>query len=363
MFSNIQTAFSITKSKWNRYPIIDVDDMEDVSVANQYRDRYPYVWLKNKKRTILKTFNWNFTPEHENRHKIHEFPMCVERSKRPISWDALRLVPTSATSESETIHANRIASYRGKVVPMYVYSFNDRHALKKFTKLSTIERPCHIIRNKENMKSVYNQLMDVEDNLWLIDGDVTIHNYSDLEFSPTDDYDIYMFDVAHHSTGLIYADQSVQYITKEYFAKIKAGENIRIKHVSHHIGDVNDMCDPFKAWANAYYNTLYLTNTKISHLKKQRNKILQKYVQLSGSKLKENASAGTHQAENDRNNITDTTVTWSNILSSFSKWNDKNTETDDQKLLQKRLQSAKRIYGEDSDEYQKLSSQLVKSSL
>lgn len=359
----INTAFSYTKSKWKRWPIIEVDDVSDLTVLKNYNN-YPFVWLKNKRYEILESFNWNFYPESNKQNSIHSFPVCIKGSKRPIDWTALHLVPTTADKNTNINKCQQIAGYIESLAPMYIYAFNDKHAIKKYNRLANIERQCHLIRTKNNMAEVY-ELLDSQRPVWLINADVTIDNYDFLNFESSD-ADLYMFDVIHQSTGLTYADESVQLISPSYL-QILAGDIKRepiIKHINKKIGSVNDVTDPFKAWANAYYTTLYLKNTNIAHLKKKKNNILGTYIQPGISRINEYLRAGVEEAETDsqlNNYVFETFTKWDKILDRFNKWKNRTTNTPEELLLQKRLQGIKKTYGENSEEYQKLSNQLDKS--
>ena len=58
----------------------------------------------------------------------------------------------------------------------------------------------------------------------------------------------------------------------------------------------------------------------------------------------------------------DTFINWNHILKQFTEWNKKSSD-ETLHVSKKRIGRIKKIYGKDSDEYQKLSSQLGKSSL
>ena len=75
--------------------------------------------------------------------------------------------------------------------------------------------------------------------------------------------------------------------------------------------------------------------------------------------------AGTQQAEIDilkPDFNYDTYVNWDHIMKRFTEWNTKTLDANTE-MLDRRIARIKKIYGEDSEEYQKLSSQLGKSSL
>ena len=396
---NTRTAFSRTKANWKRYPIIETADMNDYSVVQKYKDKYPYIWLKHEDYDIQPNFNWNFYPEQQNKNSIHSFPSCNPHSKRPVSWEVLRLVPTHLVNNPDVVRSNQIAAYKMNMTPMYIYAFNDKSVMKKYRMVSIPERSCHLINNKKSMNEVYEMLSSSNsDSVWLVHADVRIDNISTLD-SKIGDADIVRFPVVHQSTGLTYADDSVSLVKIDYIKKLvsrglnseaepfiidplsgelvpnKIEESIKSKIIKTSIipiGHINDTVDPFKAWANAYHTCLYVQYSDDTDIKKKKNKILGAYTGLQPSRVNDLIKAGVQQAEIDILNPDfdyDTFINWNHILKQFTEWNKKSSD-ETLHVSKKRIGRIKKIYGKDSDEYQKLSdeyqklsSQLGKSSL
>jgi len=391
----IKTAFSNTIASWKRYPIIEKSDFSDLPlVVSEYKNKYPYVWIKNQNYDIHPNFNWNFYPQPNDIDMIHAFPVCNFHSKRPINWQALYLVPTSVTQETEIKRSSQIAAYKTDMTPMYIYAFHDKFIMKKYGMISIPERPCHLINNKKTMDEVFELLTNATTkSAWLVNADVRIDNVSLLDHS-IGDFDIIKFPVVHQSTGLTYADNSVSLVSIDYIKELMkqkvqsqipplvihptSGELMpnsdlleinkpiqpKIKTSSTPIGTVNDAVDPFKAWANAYYTCLYLQYGDAS-ISKKKNKILGAYTGLQSSRVNDLIKAGIQQAEIDILNPEfdyDTFVNWDHIMKRFTDWNTKELDSN-MEVLDKRIERIKKIYGEDSEEYQKLSSQFGKSSL
>jgi hypothetical protein len=391
----IKTAFSITRSQWKRYPVIETSDVTDLSVIEKYKNNYPYVWLKHEDCDIQPNFNWNFSPEQHNKNSIHSFPSCNLHSKRPVSWEVLRLVPTQLVNNPDVVRSNQIAAYKVNMTPMYIYAFNDNSVMKKYRMVSIPERPCHLINNKKSIIEVYEMLSSSNSNsAWLVHADVRIDNVSNLDYE-IGDADIIRFPVVHQSTGLTYADDSVSLVKIDYIKQLlnqgsnseaepfiidplsgelvpnEIEESVKskiIKTSTIPIGHINDTVDPFKAWANAYYTCLYVQYSDDTNIKKKKNKILGAYFRLQPSRVNTLIKAGVQQAEIDISNPDfdyDTFVNWNHILKRFTEWNKKSSaETHNSThVSKKRIGRIKKIYGKDSEEYQKLSSQLGKSSL
>tara|TARA_R110000744_G_scaffold198447_6_gene317722 strand:+ start:3325 stop:4422 length:1098 start_codon:yes stop_codon:yes gene_type:complete len=364
----IKTAFSITRSQWKRYPVIETTDVTDLSVVEKYKNRYPYVWLKHKHYIIQPNFNWNFSPEQHNKNRIHSFPSCNPHSKRPVSWEVLRLVPTHSPNNLDVIRSNQIAVYKTNIPPIYMYAFKDKFVMDKYRKIKIPEITCHLINNKKTMAEVFESLSDITDKkIWLVNADVTISNITDLNY-PMGNADIVRFPVKHKSTGLTYADDSVLLINVDYikrFIKSKSNISFKTKVAEKTIGYVNDISDPFKAWANAYYTCLNTQYGNDTNIKKNKNKILGAYTVLEPSRVNDLIKAGVQHAEIDILNPKfdyDTFINWDQMLKRFTDYHT-TSKNFIPIISDKRLKSLEKTYGKDSDEYQKLSSQLGKSSL
>ena len=364
----IKTAFSITRSQWKRYPVIETSDVTDISVVEKYKNTYPYIWLKNKNYIIQPNFNWNFFPEQKNKNSIHSFPSCNPYSKRPVSWEVLRLVPTHLSNNLDVVRSNQIAAYKTNILPIYMYAFNDKFVMKKYRMLKIPEITCHLINNKKTMTEVFESLSDITDKkVWLVNADVTIGNIADLNYL-IGDADIVRFPVKHKSNGLTYADDSVLLVNIDYVKKfIKSKSNIpcKIRIAEKSIGYVNDTADPFKAWANAYHTCLNVQYSNDKNIKKNKNKILTAYTGLEPSRINNLIKAGVQQAEIDilePDFDYDKFINWDHMLKRFTN-HSRTSGNFIPVISDKRLASLEKIYGKDSDEYQKLSSQLGKSSL
>lgn len=384
----MQTAFSITKSKWRRFPLIELDNLQDLSEVTSYRGKFPYVWVKKKNIDIQNNFNWNFIPNENDSNKIHTFPNCNPYSKRPISWEILKLVPTTEHDDQIEVRCNQIASYKYTNNCMYVYAYHDKFVMKKYGMLSINERPSHLINGKKSMLDILESLSEEDQPFWLIHADVRIDNVQSLDYEIGDNVDAITFPVLHQSTSLTYADQSVMFCKPSYVKKMLNvsddheafmidsvtgdlvanpyyGKDIvnvvEVSTAKESIGYINDTVDPFRAWANAYYTTIHLEYTN----SKNKNKIMTAYTKLKPSRVNDLIVAGMQEAQIDiakENYSYKESSNWDYILKRFGDWNNK-TSSETSELLDKRIERIKQIYGEDSEEYQKLSSQLGKSSL
>jgi hypothetical protein len=295
MFNNsLLNTFSFTKSKWKRYPIIETLEMDDYSVVEKYKSEYPYVWIKNKEFDILETFNWNYTPSDDTSNQIHIFPLCNELGKRPINWQVLKLVPTTVNSSTTEHKSPNIASYQKNVTPIYFYSFKNRNAVKKFKQRMEFfdHTHCHLINDKESFDEVLYSIVanvNIAQPIWLVNLDVNIENLDMV--SPkyannlmyTFGADVFLFDVMHKSTNQCYADTSVALVNPGFLAKLSNNvlksktstestlASAIVNPIHKQIGYLDDTSDPYRAWSNAYLTCLMLNNTKLPHLKKQKN--------------------------------------------------------------------------------------------
>lgn len=91
------------------YPVHLTDDTSDYSVVSQYADRAEFVWIVDKNIEVLKTFPWHFKPKEKD--CVHLFPYVHKRSKKPIDWTHVRLVPTVGSCEKFIQHRNICGEY------------------------------------------------------------------------------------------------------------------------------------------------------------------------------------------------------------------------------------------------------------
>ena len=357
-----KTAFSYTKQNFNKWPVIETSNMDLYELANAYKDKVPYVWFVNPDYNTRDEFNWNFRPEEDDRFKIHSFPRCFSKSKKPINWDVVKLVPTNPITRINTEVKQRIiSSFVNAEYPIYIYSFNDRFSTKKI-----LGRPKHnqhrLIKSRKSLNDIllYLNLDYIEDYVWLVDIDVEVDNKFYFDFVPDATDTVYMFKLKHKSTDLSYGDYSLMLLPKQYIASIQHDiktsltTKIKYKEIDIEAGMLDDMTDPKKAWERAFSTaSLLLQNKFPNNDKKLKNKILAGYVSINTSRMHDYIRDACNCAvkQNEKTHIDIVNLHNHQWLEEVFEERQEFIRNERANLHPNRLDIIKRIYGEDSDQY------------
>jgi|DEB0MinimDraft_10_1074344.scaffolds.fasta_scaffold00018_7 hypothetical protein len=160
------------------YPIHYTKDTMDYSVVKDYQD-HDYVWIVDKNIETLRTFPWHFRPTEVG---IHCFPYVYKRSKRIISWDKVKLVPTKIDTEHRIEQKHICAKYD---VLCGEESFNiffiGKESDDEYQKL--IKR----FPNIEIAQDYYDaQNKSDTDMFWLVPNDVEVSEFFKFSYMPDD---------------------------------------------------------------------------------------------------------------------------------------------------------------------------------
>jgi hypothetical protein len=366
----LQTAFSLTKRNFKRWPIIEVEELDfhDNSIAARYTDT-PFVWILNKryKDQIIDDFDYNFYPEEKETEYL--FARCFFESKKPIDWNVIKLVPTHVISN--TVKSKSIASYT--YADVYFYSMLDRSITKKL-----LEKPKELryklIRPKQNLDEIIFSIdlhrLNVS-HIWLIDLDVDIDLRYNFNIKPDNTDTIYHIPVKHKSTGLIYSDYSAMLIPTDYIRHIQAKTKDKISHLiktsilnTEPIGVLNDLTDPKFAWIRSYATSSMLYKDKmLLPTKSQKNKILSAYMSLSSDLLssKYAIDGSTFALIDIENNVNIDFNDFIALDKRFDEYNSINFDLEDTRkeiILKNKIDKIAKIYGTESEEYKRVAGEL-----
>lgn len=354
-----KTAFSYTKQNFNKWPVIETTDIDLYELADAYKDKVPYVWFVNPHYNIHTEFNWNFKPLDEQRFNVHSFPRCFAKSKKPINWDVVKLVPTDpAYRINVEVKQPLISSYVNAEYPIYTYSFNDRFSTKKL-----VVRPKHkqhrLIKSRKSLTEIFSYLnLDyIEDFVWLVDIDADTNSDFYFDFVPESDDSIYMFKLQHKSTDLTYGDQSLMLVPKKYIAATQRNSKktkFHYKEVDVVAGILDDMTDPAKAWQRAFATASLLIQGKFpNNDKKLKNKIMASYISQHTSRINDYVKDACECAvkQNEKDYI-DTELLYNHQwLEDVFNQRQEFLRTEQSNLQPNRLEIIKKIYGETSEQY------------
>jgi hypothetical protein len=361
-------AFSYTKQHFNKWPVIETVHMDSYELADAYKDKSPYVWFVNPDYNIRDEFNWNFRPEEDNKFNIHSFPRCFYKSKKPINWDVVKLVPTNSMVRQPEINQRIISSFVHSEYPIYIYSFNDRFSTKKI-----LTRPKHnqhrLIKSRKSLNEIllYLNLDYIEDYVWLVDIDVEIDNKFYFDFAPDSTDNIYVFKLTHKSTNLVYGDYSLMLLPKKYIesvqndAKTLLKTKIKYKEIDILAGTVDDMTDPKKAWERAFSTASLLLQDKFpNNDKKLKNKIMASYISNNTSRIHDYVKDACECAvkQNEKTPIDVDNLHNHQWLEEVYEERQEFIRNERNNLQPNRLDIIKRIYGEDSEQYKEYEQKL-----
>ena len=93
----------LKKHIFDSYPVCTTeqnvtDESELLTIAWEYKDEAPMVWIYTEGANIVKDFPWHYRPSDTGKNLIHAFPRVGRRSGRAVRWGDIKLVPTSGFS-------------------------------------------------------------------------------------------------------------------------------------------------------------------------------------------------------------------------------------------------------------------------
>ena len=122
----------------NQFPKIyleDIDDMELIeAMAIEYANEFTHIWVCNENAPIADDFPWHWRPSGTDINYIYEFPMVSRRSKRPLGWNVVRLVPTN-TKPKDIMRSRIIAGYVDTEFDICFISYHEAEADRNFQRL------------------------------------------------------------------------------------------------------------------------------------------------------------------------------------------------------------------------------------
>jgi hypothetical protein len=354
-----KTAFSNTiKNIKQPWPVVEVesDEFDNIEISNFYRN-HKYVWVVNKKykTDILKTFDWSYSPQHDE-YNMHLFPLCYDDTKAPVIWDALKLIPINNTKI--LTKSNIIAGYIN--TPFY-YTMYERGLINKVLSKNN-EHRFRVAKTKPTFKEIiknFNFKNYNKDYVLFVDVDVTLNSSYNFKLPESSENNtLYHYKVTHQSTGLSYADNSVVFVPYSYIHALNNNIEYNINHVviDDIVGDLNDIADPEFAWARAYSTTgLILTSKFLYKERKFTNKILSSYLSANCKFSNYVASGCSNASENLENNSDIDFEDFKFISKNFLEYNKKiNHANEELKPMLSKLEMIKKVYGIDSEQYKAL---------
>lgn len=362
MLLNNPTLFSITKSQFKRWPILEVYNLLDYSVADRYRDEYKYVWLKNKTSDINPTFNWSWEPHEGTEDLVHCFPACLEESLRPISWNELKLVSTDPRKRKKEIRQPLIARHVKENFSVFYYGFDETDTIAKFNAKKQSDPVASIARVISDYDNLIDTIKSVNTNMcadgvYFLHIDVDTSIDSILDTTQFDNNSFVSLKLDHHANHYSFADDHMIYVSREFLIKCQSDNSLYKQKVYDNTktyGSVNDYRNPLNTWSNAYRNTIKIYNNLLD-VGKLKNKILTDYISHTASRLDAYMKDGCETAAHDFEKLADPTSMLDDVESHIwmyerflARQQEKNKQTVNPAAELARIKAK---YGKDSEEY------------
>lgn len=350
----IDTAFSFTRRQFRRWPVIEVYDLLDYSVADQYADQYPYVWLKNESETIRDDFDWSWQPPEDQRDLVHCFSKCLTESNRPISWNVLKLVSTNKNSRTAEKSQPLIACWETLSRTIAFYSTRQLNAnLEKFYRCKKRFPDAIYYDDKNSIQEIVDDLSTrkIENTVFIFNIDIELNHDFVFDFVPVDNNTVYQFRVDHESSNFPYEDYNAICLNKQ---AIENYETIDCVVSSDRVvGTLVDYKDPYCAWVSAYRTGVLLHSDAVKP-KIHKNKILTELISHDVTRIDQFLQDGVQTAmvdyESFGNRLLDDIDSFKYLLDRF-----KQRQDEKQNITVNKNANAARLraqFGSESEEYQ-----------
>lgn len=172
------------------YPVIYTEEKiktadELTTLASEYVGKSDMVWVVSKDISVNPDFPWHYRPSDEGCHFIHEFPKVTRRTKRPVTWGDVRLVPTGGVIHG-SIKNKIIANYHDADFDIFMISFHEAEADDNFAKLRERFPEAQHVKNVKGIGNAHRQVGELAktEMVYVVDADADIMNDFYFDFIP-----------------------------------------------------------------------------------------------------------------------------------------------------------------------------------
>lgn len=159
---------------FERYPVLHNE--EEIVKWVGYSD---YVWIVDPDVKVYDSFPWYFRPKPEDKKAIHAFPYVYKKSRKILSWDKVKLIPTENNNYEIKKHSyicGEYDVYKGKERFDIFYVGNDKTVYNKIK-----DR----IENIQVVDNIYQaQERSYTDMFWVIYDDTDVRNTFKFSYVP-----------------------------------------------------------------------------------------------------------------------------------------------------------------------------------
>jgi hypothetical protein len=161
-------------------------DTDDLTQADAYMPHAQYVWLICPSIELRDDFPLSWIPDDTQQFNVQAFPVCKERGKSVVRWDAVRLVSTDPAHRQYEIRQREIAAYDKNRYSVFFVSTGQADVVEKyqahrrrFPNATLIREPAtHVDMLRSAARGLYSGYA------WIIDLDVDLPPTVNLHFQP-----------------------------------------------------------------------------------------------------------------------------------------------------------------------------------
>ena len=156
-----------------------------LKIGLQYNNEASMVWVVDSAAIIDKDFPWHFRPSDLGQLMIHKFPRVTKRTKRPLSWGDVMLVPTGGIAHGE-VENKIICGYHEVDFDMVMISYHEPEADEKFLALKERFPDIKHVKNVKGIGAAHKKAAQIaeSDMVWIIDADADVLPSFNFDFVP-----------------------------------------------------------------------------------------------------------------------------------------------------------------------------------
>jgi hypothetical protein len=163
--------------------IMDLDNL--LETATGYADQADMVWIVDENAKIRSDFPWHYRPSDIGRTLVHEFPRVTKRTKTPVIWGDVRLVPTSGSAR-EIVKNKLYSGFHEADFDMVMLSYFEAEADEKYQKLKNRFPDIKHVKNVKGIGAAHKKAAEISktDMVWIIDADSDVLPSFGFDFNP-----------------------------------------------------------------------------------------------------------------------------------------------------------------------------------
>jgi len=260
----------------------DIDDMELVhALAAEYADEFSHIWVVNEKYVVADDFPWHWRPAGPDTDYVYEFPRVSHRSKRPLGWDIVRLVPTRNTPKG-TIKSRIIAGYVDTEFDICFISYHESEADRNFQRLSERFPEVRHIRNIKGIENAYKEAGTTSSSemVWIVDADAVVLDHFRFDFVPPKskrNNTTYCWRARNPVNGLEYGYGAIKLFPRKQLMDMgnkmpDFSTNVAFFQPIDQVSNITAFNkDPYRTWRAAFRECAKLSSNIISNSRVQEN--------------------------------------------------------------------------------------------